>query len=276
MLLADEDMLELEAIAARNSTTPVEVVRAWIATGNPVEPIDFARARPRAGVMPHLTSRWTPRHVWTLHLVPGRREGPPLAVRRRVLEDSESLGCYIETPAGRMGFDLDQLSVAGHTRGDGAHKWVEKADEPPLAGQFWGCELCLDVWDHSPSPAERARWLQARQLEQALVSKPPRRVWVTFAGSSHGSADRAVCCRARRALGNTQGDITRADLKIELPGYVRPIPNGMILHEAVVSIYELARKGKVIVRARVDGARHVYLRAPTHAQLVEDGQRWTD
>lgn len=281
--LTAEERRRLSDAAAAQGRPVADHVRAWIngeareatqvTEAVPVDPsarpTDFVTARPRRGVEPKLWSRWTPRYVWTLHVAPGRLNGPPLCVRRRVLGDTEEDGCRIETPGGGMGANFDTLQQHGHARAHGSHRAED--DPPTIAGRFWGCDLALEVYDHNPTAEERGAWLRRHRLEQALIRSPPSSVWVTFPAARVGAPDRAVECSAERTLGKKAGAVSRSDLEVHLPGYRPPRPGGFYEHMTTVDMYELAVVGSASARG-ADGARRVYLHRPTAEQLRADGR----
>jgi hypothetical protein len=192
-----------------------------------------------------------------------------LAVRRRTLDDRTGGGLTIETPGGEMSVELSDLEEHGHARGYGSHR---AGDEPPtIAGRFWGCDLALDVYDHSPTAEEREAWLRRHRLEQAVIRSPPSSVWVTFPAARVGAPDRVVECNAERVLGRKAGDVFRPDLEVHLPGYRPPRPGDVYKHVVVVDLYELAVAGFGSARGE-DGARHVYLHRPSSEQLRADGR----
>ncbi len=202
-------------------------------------------------------------------MVPGRLDGPPLAVRRRTLNDRTGGGLDIETPGGDMGLSLTDLEEHGHARAYGSHR--EEDDPPTIAGPFWGCDLALDVYDHNPTAEEREAWLRRHRLEQALIRSPPSSVWVTLAAARVGAPDRAVKCSAERRLGRQVDDVSRSNLEVHLPGYRPPRPGGFYEHVIAVDLYELAVAGFASAGG-VDGARRVYLHMPTAEQLRADGR----
>jgi hypothetical protein len=202
-------------------------------------------------------------------MVPGRLDGPPLCVRRRVLADIRGGGCNIETPGGDMGVNFDTLQQHGHARAYGSHR--ADGDPPTIAGWFWGCDLALDVYDHNPTAEEREAWLRRHRLEQALIRSPPSSVWVTFPAARVGAPDRAVKCSAERTLGKKAGAVSRSDFEVHLPGYRPPRPGGFYKHITTVDLYELAVVGSASAGG-VDGARRVYLHRPTDEQLRADGR----
>ena len=189
----------------------------------PRRPMTDANARPRPGVEPCLTSRWTPRYAWTLHLVPGRLDGPPLAVRRRVLEAYADLA-EIETPTGTMTVSLDHeygLHACGVTRGFGTNRLL-LSEEPTIANRYFGFDLALVVFDHNPTEAERAAWLQARLVEQAFLKALPSTVWHLEPGPYPGAPNRAVEYRVRPELGSRPDEYAhRGDLRVN---GVRSVP----------------------------------------------------
>lgn len=156
---------EAEAVAATPATPPPA----------PVEP-PYVTAKPRPEAKPEIVYRWTPRYVWTLHLVPGRREGPPLAVRRRVLYDrADAIG--VETPGGTCDADLEGLNLRGRTRSPGClPTWALPGEKHK--------DLSLDVYDHNPTEAERAAWLDIRHREQAYIATRPRSIWAYYLGKA--------------------------------------------------------------------------------------------
>ena len=226
-------------------------------------------ARARAGLEPKLTSRWTPRHVFTLHRVPDHLERV-MVVRRRVLADDD-IGLVVETPTGTLHVDLAELAEHGSAHGWGDHRWAP--GPAPIVGMFWGCDLTIEIYDHLPTPAERADWLARRRRVQALAQRNPVMVWVSFEGS-----EEPLRRRACRLLGACVGDLHRDDLQVELPAY-RPIPpgeSGVVEHVLKVDLYTLAVEGSVGVADHhpgVDGARRVWLRKPTAAQIARDARR---
>lgn len=232
-------------------------------------PAFYGSARPRSGVEPKLVSRWTPRHVFTLHRVPGHLD-QVMAVRRRVLCDDD-IGLVVETPGGTLHVDLAALAAEGLARGWGDHRWGP--GPAPIAGMCWGCDLTLEVYDHLPTPDERAAWLERRLLVQALAQRLPASVWVTFEGR-----EEPLRRRARRLLGACVGDICRDDLEVELPAF-RPMPpgtSGVLEHVVKVDLYALAVDGSVGVADHhpgVDGSRRVWLRKPTRRQIEADAVR---
>lgn len=284
-LTADE-RLRLNTAAAARGRPVADHVRAWINAGapeatqetgavpvDPAAPPDFVTARPRRGIEARLGSRWTPPYVWTLHVVPGRLDGPPLAVRRRTLDDRTGGGLIIETPGGDMSVSLTDLEEHGHARAYGSHR--EEGDRPLIAGLFWGCDLALDVYDHNPTAEERDAWLRRHRLEQALIRSPPSSVWVTFPATRVGAPDRAVKCSAERTLGKKAGEVSRADLEVHLPGYRESRTDGFYEHMLTVDVHELAVAGFASAGG-TDGARRVYLHKPTAEQLRADGQARAD
>lgn len=225
-------------------------------------PMTDARAKPRKGVEPCFLSRWTPRHVWTLHRVPGRLDGPPLAVRRRVLDDEMDF-LHVETPYGDMGVDGQDLGAvehAGHARGIGSPRYDD--DRAPNAAGFYGIDLALDVYDHSPTAAERAAWLERRKVEQSLMKAPPARVWIGVPGASGGS-DRAVRCDVE------WGARDRHKGEVFAPGVQRDRPVWTVYKPGpTIDIRDLAM-GPIVFR---DGeVRRVWLRKPKAGELAAAG-----
>lgn len=263
--LTQEEKVGLMAAAAAVGRSVAEYVRARLVGETPppapsFEP-PYATARPHQGVAPRLASRWTPRFVWTVHVVPGRREGPPLAVRRRVLGDRDDVGCDIETPGGDMGLDFQTLQETGRARGWGSFRDGE-----------WGCDLALDVYDHNPTLEEREDWLRRHRLIQAVIGSPPPAVYVTVPGPRSGGPDRVLKCRSWRAL-DGEGGTGRADLLIALPGYREPEIGEWLRNRLTVNLYDLAEEGRAEAQGEGGRLHGVYLQRPTAEQLAHDGAR---
>lgn len=267
--LSPEDDTRLTARAAEAGLSREALIQHWVEMGPLPTPKGYRVARERETAVS--VPRWARRFVWTLHRVPGRIDGAPLAVRRRILDASDLSG-LIETPGGRMSFDLDELESTGHARGDGYHRCGGPAERPATLHGMWGCDLALDIWDHPPTPEEQAAWIVRRKAESVAIGTMNRKkgvmlVWVTFPAGRKGDPDVAVRCRARRTLGQVEGDLHRGDLDVELPGYREPEPNGQILHRATVDVYDLMVNGVAEPRYQVDNAKRVALVCPTPAQL---------
>ncbi len=203
-------------------------------------------------------SRWTPRYVWTLHMVPGRLDGPPLAVRRRVLVDRDEVGHDIETPGGDTGVDFDELQEKGRARSYGSDRFpgtsaaLRGEVAPPIAGSWWGRDLAIDVYDHNPTQQERAEWVARRKVEQAALRDLPRWVWVTRDGRRAGSL------AARCPVDPEIGGMRRYDIGIRFGE-----------RNITIDLMGLVHAGRID-----DGhtAPHVvYLNKPTAEQLRADG-----
>lgn len=263
---------ELRVSAAKAEALRHDVSRLLEAIGEraPIDERAYWTARLNPGRKAELLSRWTPRHVFTLHAVPafgqlaGRVVGEVMCVRRRVLSDAEEC-LIVETPSGTMHVDACDLAETGRARGWGNHRAGGPEKRPSSPSGLWGCDLALHVYDHLPTLEERTAWRRERAMEQALVSRPPTHVWVVLAGK--GATSRMVHCPCSRALGYLAGDISRPDLNVELPGYEPPTHLRIIHHRLAVDFYELAARGSVKVERGEDGARAVFLRKPTASAL---------
>ena len=145
----------------------------------------------------------TPRIVWTLHRNLLAPDKAVIAVRRRVLGDEG--GLRFEVARGAAAFvPALELSLRGSAR----------TCRGPGTGPF---HLLLQVYDHRPTPEERAAWLAQRAQEQRALSEAPDQVWLILPGEP-GGPDRALACRARRAPPERLGPGTsRADLELRLP-----------------------------------------------------------
>jgi len=254
-----EDRREPEATPA-----PEPPKEAISAAGEPEPPappppptLDYVDARPGTAKVGFL-KRWTPRHVWTLHRVPGRL-GEVLAVRRRVLEEGDGmLRIEIARTGAWVGEDLQ-----AHGRDRSTGRYRGKYGEGP------GCEVSLWAYDHNPTAEERATWMRERLLEQELVKAPPRRVWVALPGVAPGQPDRAVSVKAKRSLGRTYGDMcTRGDLQVDV------VALGIDTAFDSVDLYALARGEAVTLEWHVGGEHQearVLLEKPSRDLLAQLG-----
>jgi hypothetical protein len=268
--VTEEEKKRIAALAQKKGITASDLFRAWLAadetasaaagfvaterTQGSVATELTATARERPGVEPELRSRWSPRHVWTLHRVPGRLDDLPLAVKRRVLSDDEWI--EVETPAGSMRVNGKELAEKGISRGLGALKRDDQDNPVSL-------ELAVLVYDHLPTREERAEWLRRRHLEQALLKSPPKHVWISRPGARPGAPDQVTRCAARRTVGHVIGDcVYRYDLEIQRPGEDWA--------SAMVDMMALAVEGK----ARFGGggdAETAYLKKPSLDELHAAG-----
>jgi hypothetical protein len=215
-----------------------------------------AVARPRDGVEPELRSRWTPRYVWTLHRVPGRLDGPPLAVRRRVIVEEECLS--VETPGGDTSVSADELSAperGGRARSYGSHRYDERREPPPSG--FYGQDLAIDIYDHPPTDEERAQWMAVRRRFSAMLAKLPRYAYLAYPAKD--GLYQVPKVEIRRA--ETLGGGGRFVLEYRYRG-----------HEwaSVIcgpDLYDLAEQGWSSVGSRSDGVR-LYLAPPPPEDLA--------
>jgi hypothetical protein len=213
-----------------------------------------ANARERPDVAAQFRSRWSPRYVWTLHRVPGRLDDVPLAVRRRVLSDSE--GIEVETPYGSMHVSHKELAEKGVSRGYGSLR-TDDQDNPV------SLDLAVLVYDHLPTREERVEWLRRRRLEQALLKSPPKHVWISRPGARSGAPDQVTRCQVRRAVGHIIGDcVHRYDLEVRRPG--------KDWESETVDMMALAVDGKVRF-GRGDDVETAYLAKPTADELRAAG-----
>jgi hypothetical protein len=217
-------------------------------------------ARPRSGIKQEFTSRWTPRYVWTLHRVPGRLDGPPLAVRRRVLSEGDAGYMYIETPGGDAsvnGDDLSSVEGGGRARTTGSSRF-DCRKEPPICGFFYGCDLEIDVFDHEPTEDERARWLEVRRRLSAMLKRTPKHAYLASPGEGRYCVEKV---QIRRPDGFRDFG-SRYDLDVRRP-------RGKWCAEICApNLYDLAEQGWSSVGSRPGGVR-LYLDPPPQAELKQ-------
>ncbi|MRG96519.1 hypothetical protein [Polyangium spumosum] len=260
--VTEEEKMRISALAQKKGATASDLFRAWLAaedaasaaagfvatkrTPSSVATEPTATARERPGVEPKFRSRWSPRHVWTLHRVPGRLDDVPLAVERRVLSDDE--GIEVETPAGSMRVSTKELAEEGVSRGLGALRTDDQYNPMSL-------EQAVLVYDHPPTREERAEWLRRRHLEQALLKSPPKHIWISRPGVRPGAPDQVTRCSARRAIGHVIGDcVYRYDLEVRRPGEDWA--------SETIDMMALAVEGKARF-GRGDNAETAYLKKPS-------------
>lgn len=234
-----------------------QLTMPWAATR---PPMTDAVAHPRRDVKPELSSRWTPQYVYTLHRVPGRLDGPPLAVRRRVLRDEESI--TVETPGGTTSVSSDDLSDP--KRGGRACSYGStRADfrkEPPPWGYGW--DLQIEIFDHVPTIEERERWMAVRRGLSAMLAKTPRHAYLAF--PSVGSRYVVEKVQLRRPE-NLSDFGHRLDLKFRRQ-------RGEWQSELCCpNLYELAEQGWSSVGHQSHGTR-LYLAMPPQAELDQLGR----
>jgi hypothetical protein len=233
--VTEGERAKLHELARARGVTPSELVREWIAGGPtrapevPTEPPYFV-ARNVDTAEPKFKgcfARWMPKHVWTLHAVPGRRGGEPIAVRRRVLSIDEDHYFQVESPSGlRIGFSGDDLGPTGVVRSGGRSHFDDRKP-PRFAGQFWGLEAAIWIYDHNPTAAERDEWLTRHVREQALIMKPPTHVWVQLPGARDAAPDIVKRWKVEKLAAN--GDcVGRFGFELEVPD--RPDRPGALFH----------------------------------------------
>jgi hypothetical protein len=230
-------------------------------TGMPWAPSPTPRANAIARPGPakaNLCSRWTPRHVWTLHRVPGRIDGPPLAVRRRVLSEGDENFVLIETPGGDMSVHADDLSSVasgGRARTTGSGRF-DYRKEPPICGFFYGCDLQIDVFDHEPTEEERARWLEVRRRFSAMLKRTPKHAYLASPGDGRYRVEKV---QIRRPEGYRDFG-SRYDLDVRRPRAEWRVET------CAPCLCDLAEQGWSHVGPRPDGVR-LYLAPPPQAEL---------
>lgn len=229
-------------------------------------------ARPGKAV-PEIVARWTPRHVWTLHVIPGLLEGPLLAVKRRVLSDDGGLAgdAILKFEIGRYNAgvwagDLCSVETGGQARAMGSGELTDEAGE-----YLDACELAPWVYDHLPSEEEARAWLRRhRAEEQILRADPALRVFVCLPGDRVGAPDRAVSCAAKRdTMRVVNGD--RFAWSVHLPGYTEPLP-GQFIKNTLSGMHLLELASKPFLVSHWEGRDvRVYLNKPSAEQLAEAG-----
>lgn len=192
--------------------------------------------------------------MWTLHLVPGRLDGPPLAVRRRVLRHTAG-DLVVETPAGSMVLLAEPIEAQGRGRGRGQCR-----------KDGTGLELALEVYDHDPTAEDRTEWLRRHRVIQAVIRSPQGSVWVSVPGPRPGAPDRAVKIPYLHL--QEQGRTERA---VFLPSSRGPAA-AFVANTAEIDLYDLALDGAAEVCGG-DGRRHrISFEAPGTAQLRAEGR----
>ncbi len=257
-------LAEIEVKAGR----PIaDVVRGWIEQGTVPDSRDYVIARARQPAIKEHVSRWIPRYVWTLHRVPGRLDGIPLAVRRRVLGADSWI--WFETPngMGRAGERNGDIELTGHVRTVGY--WRDDDHHLKACGQ----ELAVEVWDHCPTVDERAEWLARRRLEQAALYPRPTHLWVSLPGTR--ARDRAE----RRPVRGVESYLS-ARFVVAVDGF-RPTMDLRDLAIGKVPTAEKPRYGETTGGVTefwahpVSEVLRVWLTEPTAAQLAETAaMRW--
>lgn len=193
--------------------------------------------------------RWTPRHVWTLHAVPGERPIAErvLAVRRRSLEMNYDSLAFEVGGMDTNSVDAEALERDGRARSYGSSLWDDKT------GVEYGFGLSVWVYDHRPSLRERGAWLEEHVLEQAVLANPPTHVFVLLPG-----AVTLVRRKARRAMGHVVGSVSREDLHVALDERL-PIER---THQTV-DLHKLAVAGRDEIRFDDTGPAIVFLEWPS-------------
>lgn len=234
-----------------------------------------ATAKPRAGVTPQIASRWVPRFVWTLHRVPGRLNGPPLAVRRRVIDDNDDI-ITVETPYCSTSCDRDALETEGKVRAYGTHRWSFGKPPPETTG-VWPMNIAVVVYDHEPTEQERIEWLaidiRLHALLKRLIDGSAVKAWLVAADGASGKPHqaRATKIRLARAAGEWGDCVDRYTLQFR---------DGRSW-EFCGKLSTLVEKGRVrahfndVVEDKETG-NHITLDRPSNSYLVELGRKFAD
>lgn len=248
--LAEEEMdaAKLQLAAAR---AQVEVLLSLLSPRGRAPrradgPLANVIARPGpSSVQP--SSRWEPKYVWTLHRNPANLRGPVLAVRRRVLAHDRIMIVKIARRPVRVFRHI--LKEHGCARTSG------------MLAKTGGYEVCVWVYDHCPTAAERAEWLRRRAIENAALTSPPPDVWVLRKGPSPSGPDQAVQYKTTRAWRSRDEacDVARSSLEVEIPGD----------QPARIDLFELLTEGQA--SDPDEGCRCFYRDPPTPEDLRRSG-----
>lgn len=212
-----EDVRLLEGLAGRLGVLPADLLRRLLE--REYDAHDFVDARPGPGPVGYFHAKNCPRHVFTLHALPGRAE--PLCVRRRVLEATDWI--RFEFSRGRTAsVDTDALLGEGSATTSGTSCSVDTADdewrEMADGRVFFDLEPRLTVYQAAPTREERAAWMARRQREQALLRQVQRDgfvlLWPVRLGAERVVAGGKVTARpsyAARGWIADRGDLVIGD-----------------------------------------------------------------
>lgn len=258
-----EDARLLEALAGRLGVLPGDLLRQLLEREHDAH--DFVDARPGPSPVGHFHAKNYPRHVFTLHALPGRTE--PLCVRRRVLEATDWI--RFEFSRGRTAsVDTDVLLGEGAATTSGGSCSVDTADdewrEMADGRVFFDLEPRFTVYQAAPTREERAAWMARRRREQALLRQVQRDgfvlLWRIGLGPTRVVASTTVTARPSYAARGWIVD--RGDLVIGDGSDVRP-------QRPRVSLFDLAH-GPACGRGKYTDTEELYtVEEPTPELLAE-------
>lgn len=200
--------------------------------------------------------RWTPKHVWTLHAVPGRLDGPPLAVKRRCLNQADV----------SLDFEIARNAVA--------RVYTEDLEEHGVTDARIDCgdydlDVGLLVYDHKPTAEERAEFMRRKRIERELRRKRLKKVWVAHPAPRLEDPHVAVCfsvCPSRFAG-------KRFEYEVKTPDWKEPQPGTYVIGWPIVDVADLMATGS---QSAHWGARKmnvtVYLERPSADELARLGR----
>lgn len=193
------------------------------------------------------SSRWTPKHVWTLHRNPADLRGPVIAVRRRVLAYGRLLSFEMaRRPAHVLMHSLEEHGCARTTG--------QLSDSGGFEASVW-------VYDHCPTADERKAWLDRRMIENAALASPSPDVWIRKAARILGEPDEAIRCKTTRSWRTSvRSTVTRSTFDVAMPsGDVAQIDLFELLTDGTASDFD-------------DGSYTFYRDPPTLEELRRAGE----